>query len=181
MADEELRELEWAVAAGNDPEARLRYAVALGRAGRAPEAIQALAPLIERRDLLGQRARIHAAALYLAAGEGDTAATVLAHGGEFQEEARREYGLVARSLESLLEVPELWGYVARAIGKVAPLDDLVRVFRASPPGRTGRWAGRHILASAIQARDKTRAQELAQEEGDPEIARILRARGTIVL
>jgi hypothetical protein len=177
--DEDLRELERALAASDEPEARFRYAAALARAGRAPEAIQLLAPLIAGAGLAAERARIQAAAIYLAERDEKSAVSLL-YTGEFSDDARREYPLVQEALEALLGVPELWGYVARAIGKVAPMDDVVRLFRSVPSARTGRFSARMLFAQEIQKRDKERAKELAKSEPDPAVARFLRSEGTLV-
>jgi hypothetical protein len=180
VGDESLRDLERAVAASDAPEPRFRYATALAREGRAPEALQVLAPVLERRDGAGHRARIHAAAIYLEAGEGEAATAVLSS-SDFDDDARREYASIAARLEALLEVPEVWGAAARAIGKVAPLEELVRVFRSAPGERTHTRIARSILASEIQKRDKARARELADEEADPGIKMLLRAQGTLLV
>lgn len=179
MSDETLRELERTLAAEEQPDTRLRYGVALGRAGRGGEAVQILEPLLGRLDATGQRARVCTAAIYLESGESQAGLAVLL--ADFDESVRPEFAGLRARLEALLEEPALWGLAARAIGKLAPIGELVRVFRSVPNARNGRWAARSLLAAAIQQRDRGVARELAAAEPDLAVAKILGAEGTLVV
>jgi hypothetical protein len=177
VSDEYLRELERALPTGGAG-ARLRYADALRRLGRPGQAIQVMEPLLQETGVEAERARVQMAHVYLETGDPVTAFRILSF--DFSEEGRREYPAIGQRLEQLLLVPDTQAQASRAIGNLAPTDDLVRVFR-SLPRQTQARAARPLLAIAIQRRDRDRAQELAKDEKDASVAGLLRADGELLL
>jgi hypothetical protein len=174
VSDAELRALERAAASGDD-EARLRWAEALARAGSPQQAVLALTPFFEREGPLAAEGRLRAALLYFEAGEVGTGLTLLA-----RPLPDGWLGPLRSRVEAAVTSTEHGARAARALGNLAPVGDLARVFVATrlQPMAPG---VRALLAAALRRRDRALAQRVALEEHDLSLKRILLIEGELLL